>query len=74
MAHWWNYVDGSKPKYSEENLSKSHFSHHKSHMYRLGIETWLCGEKRAANIPSHGATNNVDPAPHNIKFLSSCFS
>jgi hypothetical protein len=25
MAHWWNNMDGEKPKYLEKNLSQCHF-------------------------------------------------
>jgi hypothetical protein len=59
MALWWNGTDGLKPEYSEENLLEYHFVHHKYHLYRLGIEPWLCGEKTAANSLSHGTANAV---------------
>jgi hypothetical protein len=32
MEHWWNDTDRAQPKYSDKNLSQSHYIHHKSHM------------------------------------------
>jgi len=31
MEHWWNDDDRGQSKYSEKNVNKWHFIHHKSH-------------------------------------------
>ena len=38
MECWWTDNDRRKAKYSEKNLSQSHFVHHRSYMDRPGIE------------------------------------
>jgi hypothetical protein len=38
MEQWWKDNDGKKPKYSEENMSQSHFAHHKLHTDLPGIK------------------------------------
>jgi hypothetical protein len=30
--HWWNNTDREKLKYSEKNLTQTHFVHYRSHM------------------------------------------
>ena len=43
MGHWWTGNKG-KSKCPDKTLSKCHFVHYRSHIYRSGIVPSLCGE------------------------------
>lgn len=46
-------LKGTKPKYSEGNLSQCHFAQHKPHMDWHGWDKRLRGYRSAINHPSH---------------------
>ena len=62
MERWWNGTDrGKNPKYSEKNISQSHFVYHKFHIDWTGIENRTCGV-RGSPLNAYAKTRSLSTA------------
>jgi len=69
-------TDRGKVKCPDRNLSGYHSLHHKSHMNRPGIETWLCTDTTATTCWSHGMASFALVLPvlePNTRHFISCY-